>query len=288
MSGFIYIWRDRKHKRYYIGCHWGAKDDGYVCSSSWMKVSRSHRPADFKRRILRTGIADRCELYIEEARWLAMMKPSEMKPLNPHPKYYNLSRVNKRPWHSNLDMILTVGQKISLAKKGRPTGPRAPEVGEAIAAAKIASFEARRSAGGSAFSDEHRRKISEGRSGIPRSPEASRRAAETLRRNLESGATVLPPRGPLSAEHKARIGIAHKGTKRTEATRTNIAAASSKAYLIEYSDGRPPEVISGLKAYGAARGIPYVTLFKAAQQGTPVPKYGIAAAALVRPAERLS
>ena len=31
--GFVYIWFDRKHKRYYIGCHWGHEDDGYVCSS---------------------------------------------------------------------------------------------------------------------------------------------------------------------------------------------------------------------------------------------------------------
>lgn len=26
--GFVYIWRDRKYNRYYIGCHWGREDDG--------------------------------------------------------------------------------------------------------------------------------------------------------------------------------------------------------------------------------------------------------------------
>lgn len=28
--GFIYLWYDRKHKRYYIGAHWGLKNDGYI------------------------------------------------------------------------------------------------------------------------------------------------------------------------------------------------------------------------------------------------------------------
>ncbi len=27
--GFIYLWRDRKHNRYYLGSHWGSEDDGY-------------------------------------------------------------------------------------------------------------------------------------------------------------------------------------------------------------------------------------------------------------------
>ena len=41
--GFVYIWYDRKHKRYYIGCRWGTENDGYICSSSWMKkIGRAH------------------------------------------------------------------------------------------------------------------------------------------------------------------------------------------------------------------------------------------------------
>lgn len=51
-SGFVYIWRDRKHKRYYIGSHWGTPDDGYICSSPWMRQAYKHRPLDFKRRVL--------------------------------------------------------------------------------------------------------------------------------------------------------------------------------------------------------------------------------------------
>lgn len=35
--GFVYIWFDRKHHRFYIGCHWGHEEDGYICSSNWMR-----------------------------------------------------------------------------------------------------------------------------------------------------------------------------------------------------------------------------------------------------------
>ena len=60
--GFIYIWRDRKHKRYYIGSHWGTEDDGYICSSPWMSQAYKHRPNDFKRRILQRVCSNRKDL----------------------------------------------------------------------------------------------------------------------------------------------------------------------------------------------------------------------------------
>ena len=39
-TGFIYIWFDTKRKMYYIGCHVGKEDDGYICSSKWKKRNR--------------------------------------------------------------------------------------------------------------------------------------------------------------------------------------------------------------------------------------------------------
>ena len=54
--GFVYIWFDKKHRRYYVGCHWGNEYDGYVCSSSWMNQAYRIRPQDFKRRIIKTNI----------------------------------------------------------------------------------------------------------------------------------------------------------------------------------------------------------------------------------------
>lgn len=134
--GFVYIWYDRKHKRYYIGCHWGSVDDGYVCSSSWMKQGYLHRPQDFKRRILKTNIENRQKLYEEEQRWLSMIKPEEIKPINNNPRYYNLNTTNNEVWHKYDEKIKTVGEKISAAKKGKKTGPRNPSVGETISKAK--------------------------------------------------------------------------------------------------------------------------------------------------------
>ena len=55
--GFVYIWRDRKHNRYYVGSHWGHTGDGYICSSSWMKQAYKRRPDDPNER-LNTGIEE--------------------------------------------------------------------------------------------------------------------------------------------------------------------------------------------------------------------------------------
>lgn len=32
-TGFVYIWRDRKNKMFYIGSHMGKLDDGYIGSN---------------------------------------------------------------------------------------------------------------------------------------------------------------------------------------------------------------------------------------------------------------
>ena len=51
--GFVYIWYDRKHRRYYIGSHWGTENDNYICSSHWMIKSYKRRPEDFRRKIIK-------------------------------------------------------------------------------------------------------------------------------------------------------------------------------------------------------------------------------------------
>ena len=77
--GFVYIWRDRKHNRYYIGAHWGTETDGYICSSDWMKQAYKLRSKDFKRKIIKRGFLDRTQLFKEELRYLNMIKPNEIK-----------------------------------------------------------------------------------------------------------------------------------------------------------------------------------------------------------------
>ena len=109
--GFIYIWFDRKHKRYYVGSHWGTEDDGYVCSSKWMSMARLRRPSDFKRRILKRIYDSRQNLYEEETRWLQMIKPSEIKV-----RYYNL-RTNANHWSASDYDRLKINEKIAMKTK---------------------------------------------------------------------------------------------------------------------------------------------------------------------------
>ncbi|AGR47772.2 HNH DNase-like protein [Sinorhizobium phage phiM7] len=111
--GFIYLWYDRKHKRYYVGSHWGTLDDGYDCSSTWMKNSLKRRPQDFKRRILQY-VHDRDNILIEEHKWLSLIADEELGT-----KYYNLTKHHPGHWSTDPDARLTIGQKISKAQTGR-------------------------------------------------------------------------------------------------------------------------------------------------------------------------
>lgn len=104
--GFVYIWYDRKHKRYYIGSHWGTEDDGYICSSTWMRNSYNRRPQDFKRRILQY-IEKRENLYEAENKWLSMIKEEEIKV-----RYYNLNLVANH-WVAYPENVKTIREKIS-------------------------------------------------------------------------------------------------------------------------------------------------------------------------------
>lgn len=108
--GFVYIWYDRKHKRYYVGCRWGHEDDGYICSSSWMKRSFKRRPSDFKRKILARIKTNKKDLLEEEYKWLKMMKDSELGK-----RYYNLHNHHFNHWSTDENKRLTIGQKISAA-----------------------------------------------------------------------------------------------------------------------------------------------------------------------------
>ena len=106
--GFVYIWYDRKHKRYYIGCRWGNENDGYICSSPWMKQAYKHRPCDFTRRILSRIYTNKKELLEEEYKWLSMILDTELG----H-KYYNLHNHHFGHWSIDENKRITVGEKIS-------------------------------------------------------------------------------------------------------------------------------------------------------------------------------
>lgn len=113
MFGFVYLWFDRKHKRFYIGSHWGTENDRYICSSRWMRKAYQRRPTDFKRRILQRVYTSRQELLVQENLWLGLIDPKEIKI-----RYYNLRLTTNTYWHTDDEARLSVGQKISRSKMG--------------------------------------------------------------------------------------------------------------------------------------------------------------------------
>lgn len=109
--GFVYIWRDRKHMRFYIGCHWGTEDDGYICSSNWMRRSYRRRPDDFKRRIV-AKTTKRDDLLLLEYMWLKQIHKDDLGK-----KYYNLTNHMNGHWTSESEKQKSIKQKISETKK---------------------------------------------------------------------------------------------------------------------------------------------------------------------------
>lgn len=109
--GFVYIWFDRKRKMYYIGCHWGTVDDGYICSSNRMRDAYRRRPQDFKRRILEKCL-DKALLLEKEHQWLSMITDVELGN-----KYYNLRKHKWGHWSTNDQKRMTISQKVSEHQK---------------------------------------------------------------------------------------------------------------------------------------------------------------------------
>lgn len=124
--GFVYIWMDRKQKRFYIGCHWGTQDDGYICSSNWMRRTYKRRPQDFKRRILEK-VTFRDQLLMAEGRWLNMIPEVELGK-----KYYNLTNHVNGHWTSDDQKRMSIRQKISEAKKKFWSSPESEETREKL------------------------------------------------------------------------------------------------------------------------------------------------------------
>ena len=105
--GFIYIWYDQKHKRYYVGSHWGSEDDGYICSSNWMRDAHRRRPNDFKRRVIQRIYTNRQDLLEAENAWHRLIKPHELRT-----RYYNLHTNHSNHWLGNEEKRLSVSEKI--------------------------------------------------------------------------------------------------------------------------------------------------------------------------------
>ena len=109
--GFVYIWYDKKRKMYYVGCHWGTENDGYICSSDRMRDAYRRRSNDFKRRIIEIT-NDKSLLYDVEYKWLSLISEEDLGK-----KYYNLRKHKWSHWSSNENTTLSVKQKVSATKR---------------------------------------------------------------------------------------------------------------------------------------------------------------------------
>jgi hypothetical protein len=264
--GFVYLWYDKKHKRYYVGCHWGFEDDGYICSSPWMKQAYRIRPNDFKRRILKTNIPTRELTYIEEQRWLNMIKLDEIKPINANPRYYNLNIKNNEIWHKYDENIKLVGEKISAAKTGKSTGPCSPEKAAAISKAKKQKFAER---GG--ISEAHRNALT----GIKHKPHTDEWKAENSQRMKEQWQNgTRKAKESLTEEHKKKIGDSQKGKKLSNEQIELLKKNNSKKYQIKFTDGTTI-IVHGLKSYALENNMKYITLHKAFLHHNAVKKHKI-------------
>jgi hypothetical protein len=119
--GFVYIWRDKKYKRYYVGCHWGTEEDSYICSSKWMKKSYKRRPQDFKRRILSRVYTNKKDMFEKEYQWLLLIKDNELKI-----RYYN-SIKGWMHWSGNPEKEVEVKKTISQKTKEAMQRPEVRE-----------------------------------------------------------------------------------------------------------------------------------------------------------------
>ena len=54
-EAFLYCWTDHATNQLYIGWHKGSVDDGYICSSKYMKEQYKQRPDHFTREIIAFG-----------------------------------------------------------------------------------------------------------------------------------------------------------------------------------------------------------------------------------------
>ena len=276
MSGFVYIWYDKLKKRYYIGSHWGTKDDGYVCSSVWMNRAYKLRPNDFKRRILSYVVSSREDLIKEEQRWLNMINESEL-----NIKYYNLRIVATNLWHTFPDSRKTIGEKISESLKGRPDPRKVPlkDIGDKISKTKKANFYKKRKETGQAFSDEHIKKLSQAKLGSTLPEDHKSKISESGKKSYENGRVGYWKNKQMSPEHRAKLSESGKGKIIKQESKEKLSVSNSKKYHI-IRDGSE-HIVHGLKSYGKSEGIPYVSLFKAAQTGGSIQKYGISSISVI-------
>lgn len=81
VRAYLVLWRDRKHKKFFLDYFWTSKDPKtFKGSFATFRQSFARRPNDWKMRVIKSS-PNRQELFLEYKRFVAMIK-------NPD-RYYN-------------------------------------------------------------------------------------------------------------------------------------------------------------------------------------------------------
>ena len=266
--GFVYIWYDRYRKMYYIGSHWGTEDDGYICSSNWMRDAYRRRSQDFKRRILIRIYSSRENLLKEEQYWINMIKDEEISPQNTssqkrkNVRYYNINKIiNTKNWCYTEEQQSKIGEKISNSKKGKSSGPCSLERAEAISKAKKTKFAER---GG--MSEEHKAALT----GIKKPSHTDEWKIENSKRtkvfwNSPEGLALKEKRRTEgnSEESKKKVSetLKAKGHKPSQETINASIKKCSKIYKVISPNGEEI-IITNLKAFCREKGLTDINMVR--------------------------
>ena len=139
--GFVYIWYDTKNKMFYIGSRKGKVDDGYICSSKWMKAAYIRRPETFTRRIISVVHNNEVEhlhgrekvkyLHAKEQHWLDLINTEQLGI-----KYYNLKPLAAGGHGTGIPCSELTKQRISNANKGRVRSEELKQLARKISTGK--------------------------------------------------------------------------------------------------------------------------------------------------------
>jgi hypothetical protein len=175
-----------------------------------MRRAYYRRPEAFKRRILKTNILTKREMFLEEQRYFSMIKREELKT-----RYYNLN-IWIEHWLLKADEdALTIKQKMRNAKLGKKRGPHSAEHREKL----------RQSLMGHVQSEESKLKMSETRTGKYCGDNSSNkglvRSEETKQKIREANLGKKH-----SEEHKRKISEQSKGRLHTDESKLKISQAN--------------------------------------------------------------
>jgi hypothetical protein len=212
--GFVYLWRDKKHNRYYLGCHWGTENDGHICSSSWMKESYKRRPNDFKRKIIAKVFSNHKDLLSEEFKWLSKIKDNELGK-----KYYNLKNHHYGHWSEDPIKKELVLKKVSASVVRREklrisaTGRKHTEETKEKIKAKLS---------GRKLPEEHKKKISDNHNRVYTQDFKDKISYYAKNRSIETRRKISENSRRLCLEGKTGM----KGKKHSEETKAKMSASA--------------------------------------------------------------